>query len=138
MVETRWGWGGAAARWDFELKKKKKIWVLLQGARKKHTYVCPAFEATGICAEASTCKLHHPKKKTEKKHTSEQKIVRGRYFDGGLIGVPDCEMATSEKLSVKGKEDIVLQEGKYPDYISLDVSDDEVETEPIFPCSSVF
>ncbi|KAK4490147.1 hypothetical protein RD792_000804 [Penstemon davidsonii] len=91
-----------------------------------------------ICAEASTCKLHHPKKKTEKKHTSEQKIVRGRYFDGGLIGVPDCEMATSEKLSVKGKEDIVLQEGKYPDYISLDVSDDEVETEPIFPCSSVF
>ncbi|KAK4490140.1 hypothetical protein RD792_000797 [Penstemon davidsonii] len=105
---------------------------------KKHTYVCPAFEATGICAEASTCKLHHPKKKTEKKHTSEQKIVRGRYFDGGLIGVPDCEMATSEKLSVKGKEDIVLQEGKYPDYISLDVSDDEVETEPIFPCSSVF
>ncbi|KAL3845488.1 hypothetical protein ACJIZ3_002891 [Penstemon smallii] len=105
---------------------------------KKHTYVCPAFEATGICAEASTCKLHHPKQKTEKKHTCEQKIVRGRYFDGGLIDVPDCDMATSEKLSVKGKDDIVLQEGKYPDYISLDVSDDEVETEPISPCSSVF
>ncbi|KAI3464567.1 hypothetical protein Pfo_021230 [Paulownia fortunei] len=96
--------------------------------RKKHTYVCPAFEATGICPQASTCKLHHPKKKIEKKPTSEQKIVRGRYFDGGLIGVADCSMvATTEKLSAKGKDNIVFHEGTFPDYISLDVSDEEVD-----------
>ncbi|KAG8378217.1 hypothetical protein BUALT_Bualt08G0114800 [Buddleja alternifolia] len=94
--------------------------------RKKHTYVCPAFEATGTCPQASTCKLHHPKKKTEKKPTTEQqKIVRGRYFDGGLIG-DDCSVATTEKLSAKGKDDIVCHEGDFPDYISLDVSDDIV------------
>lgn len=33
----------------------------------------------------------------------------------------------TEKLSVKGKDDIVCHEGKFPDYISLDVSDDEVD-----------
>ncbi|KAK4487290.1 hypothetical protein RD792_006103 [Penstemon davidsonii] len=70
--------------------------------RKKHTYVCPAFEETGICPQASMCKLHHPKKKTENKPKSEQKSVLGRYFDGGLIGVADCSsMDTSEKLSAK-------------------------------------
>ncbi|KAH6832144.1 hypothetical protein C2S53_007704 [Perilla frutescens var. hirtella] len=95
--------------------------------QKKHTYVCPAFEATGVCPQVSTCKLHHPKKKTEKKPTSEQKIVRGRYFDGGLIEVADCSAAPTEKLSPKGKDDIVVDEGKFPDYISLDVSDDEAE-----------
>ncbi|KAL3840050.1 hypothetical protein ACJIZ3_024641 [Penstemon smallii] len=95
--------------------------------RKKHTYVCPAFEETGVCPQASTCKLHHPKKKIENKPKSEQKSVLGRYFDGGLIGVADCSsMDTSEKLSAKGKDDIGFSEGKYPDYISLDVSDDEV------------
>ncbi|KAG6383030.1 hypothetical protein SASPL_157233 [Salvia splendens] len=35
--------------------------------QKKHTYTCPAFGATGVSPQASTCKLHHPKTKTEKK-----------------------------------------------------------------------
>ncbi|PIN22021.1 Non-specific serine/threonine protein kinase [Handroanthus impetiginosus] len=61
----------------------------------------------------------------EKKPSSEQKIVRGRYFDGGLIGDADCSMATTEKPCSKGKDDMVRHVGKYPDYISLDVSDDE-------------
>lgn len=40
-------------------------------------------------------------------------------------------MATPEKLPAKGKDDdIVCNEGKFPDYISLDVSDDEMEVEP--------
>ncbi|KZV46818.1 hypothetical protein F511_36911 [Dorcoceras hygrometricum] len=92
--------------------------------RKKHTYVCPAFESAGICPRSSMCKLHHPKTKTEKKPISEQKIVRGRYFDGGLIDVAECSMATEEKLSAKGEDDIVCEEEKYPDYISLDVCND--------------
>ncbi|KAL0438143.1 UNVERIFIED_CONTAM: Zinc finger CCCH domain-containing protein 7 [Sesamum latifolium] len=94
--------------------------------RKKHTYVCPAFESTGFCPQASTCKLHHPKK-MEKKPTTEPKIVRGRYFDGGLIGDADCSMDTTEKLSAKGKDDTVCHEGRFPDYISLDVSDEEMD-----------
>ncbi|XP_057795650.1 uncharacterized protein LOC131011817 isoform X2 [Salvia miltiorrhiza] len=97
---------------------------------KKHTYVCPAFEATGVCPQASTCKLHHPKKKIEKKPTIEQKVVRGRYFDGGLVGADDWSTAAAapiEKLSSKGKDDIVVHEGQFPDYISLEVSDDETD-----------
>lgn len=96
--------------------------------QKKHTYVCPAFEATGVCPQASTCKLHHPKKKAEKKPTPEQKIVRGRYFDGGLVGMDDeCSTAATEKPSSKGKDNIVVLEGKFPDYISLEVGDDEAD-----------
>ncbi|XP_042040443.1 uncharacterized protein LOC121786003 [Salvia splendens] len=96
--------------------------------RKKHTYVCPAFEATGACPQASTCRLHHPKKKTEMKPTIEKKVVRGRYFDGGLVGVDDWSSASApvEKLSSKGKDDIVVHEGQFPDYISLEVSDNEL------------
>lgn len=80
-----------------------------------------------MCPQVSTCKLHHPKKKTEKKPESEQRIVRGRYFDGGLIEVAECTTAPTEKLSSKGKDDIIVHEGNFPDYISLDVSDDEAD-----------
>lgn len=73
------------------------------------------------------CKLHHPKKKTQKKPVIEQKIVRGRYFDGGFTDVAECSMATGEKLSMKGEDDIVCEEGRYPDYISLDISNDGPE-----------
>ncbi|GFQ01666.1 zinc finger CCCH domain-containing protein 7 [Phtheirospermum japonicum] len=93
---------------------------------KKHTYVCPTFEATGSCPKASTCKLHHPKKKIEKKQPAiEQKIVKGRYFDGGLIGDADVSDTSTEVVSAKGNDDVVSHAGKFPDYISLDVSDEE-------------
>lgn len=52
-------------------------------------------------------------------------IVRGRYFDGGLVGLAECSEATIEMHSTEGKVD--ADEGKYPDYISLEVSDDEVD-----------
>ena len=66
------------------------------------------------------------------KPTIEQKVVRGRYFDGGLVGVDDWSSASAavaapvEKLSAKGKDDIVVHEGQFPDYISLEVSDSEL------------
>ncbi|KQJ99614.1 hypothetical protein BRADI_3g44276v3 [Brachypodium distachyon] len=51
---------------------------------KKHSYVCPSFEATGECPQKSICKLHHPKKKVASK-TSRPGIHPnsswGRYFD---------------------------------------------------------
>ena len=62
----------------------------------------------------------------------EQKVVRGRYFDGGLVGVDDWSSASAaapavEKLATRGKDDIVVHEGRFPDYISLEVSDDEMD-----------
>ncbi|KAL3641212.1 hypothetical protein CASFOL_016180 [Castilleja foliolosa] len=91
---------------------------------KKHSYICPSFEAIGSCPKASTCKLHHPKKKIEKKQPSvEPKIVKGRYFDGGLIGDVDVSDTSKKVVSAKGNGDV--RDGKFPDYISLDVSDEE-------------
>lgn len=54
-------------------------------------------------------------------------VVKGRYFDGGLVGLAEeCnEATTTEKHSAKGK--VGVDEGKYPDYISLEVSDDDVD-----------
>ncbi|WZY98518.1 hypothetical protein YC2023_070847 [Brassica napus] len=53
--------------------------------RKKHSYTCPDFEATGSCPQGSKCKLHHPKnqgKGRKRKRPSEpsEKNPRGRYF----------------------------------------------------------
>uniref|UniRef100_M4DN42 Uncharacterized protein n=2 Tax=Brassica campestris TaxID=3711 RepID=M4DN42_BRACM len=53
--------------------------------RKKHSYTCPDFEATGSCPQGSKCKLHHPKnqgKGIKRKRPSEpsEKNPRGRYF----------------------------------------------------------
>ncbi|CAI9778066.1 unnamed protein product [Fraxinus pennsylvanica] len=97
--------------------------------RKKHTYVCPAFEATGICPEGSKCKLHHPKRKRgiKRKSLSEQKNIRGRYFDSKPFHIAESQTAIIERLPVKGNDNIVCQEEKLEDYISLDVGNEEVE-----------
>ncbi|KAL2467780.1 uncharacterized protein Fot_51305 [Forsythia ovata] len=97
--------------------------------RKKHTYVCPAFEATGLCPEGVKCKLHHPKRKRgiKRKSLSEQKNVRGRYFDSGTFDVAESRTAIIESLPRKGNDNIVCQEENFTDYISLDVGNEEVE-----------
>ncbi|XP_059630634.1 uncharacterized protein LOC132273660 isoform X2 [Cornus florida] len=97
--------------------------------RKKHSYVCPIFEATGICPQGSNCKLHHPKNRTKgkkKKPPREQKNTQGRYFGSRHIDFAECRMTLSEKHSAKDDDDdIFFQEGRFADYISLDVSDEE-------------
>lgn len=98
--------------------------------QKKHTYVCPVFEATGNCPKGSNCKLHHPKnrrKGAKRKALSELKNGRGRYFGSPHIHISECITAGSEKPSVKGNNDIFL-EGKFVDFISLDGSDEEEQT----------
>ncbi|KAK3134173.1 hypothetical protein QOZ80_6AG0545910 [Eleusine coracana subsp. coracana] len=55
--------------------------------RKKHSYVCPVFEATGECPQQSRCKLHHPKKKTKSKRSRVDTLQNnnwGRYFDSSI------------------------------------------------------
>ncbi|CAL5041789.1 unnamed protein product [Urochloa decumbens] len=54
---------------------------------KKHSYVCPVFEATGECPQESRCKLHHPKKKNKSKRTRVDTLQNnswGRYFDTSI------------------------------------------------------
>ncbi|KAL0698037.1 hypothetical protein Bca4012_054159 [Brassica carinata] len=53
--------------------------------RKKHSYTCPVFEATGSCSQGSKCKLHHPKNQSKgrkRKRPTEpsERNSRGRYF----------------------------------------------------------
>ncbi|KAK9096204.1 hypothetical protein Sjap_021701 [Stephania japonica] len=51
--------------------------------RKKHTYVCPVYESTGVCPQGSMCKLHHPKtrnKSRKRKRSDEPKNSNKRYF----------------------------------------------------------
>ncbi|KAK3016029.1 hypothetical protein RJ639_005289 [Escallonia herrerae] len=100
--------------------------------RKKHTYVCPTFEATGVCPQGSRCKLHHPKKRSkgvQRKPSRQQKNARGRYFGSRTIDIDERRAARSETRYSKEDDDIFCQEGKFSEYIALDVSDEEaIET----------
>uniref|UniRef100_A0A0D9WSF1 C3H1-type domain-containing protein n=1 Tax=Leersia perrieri TaxID=77586 RepID=A0A0D9WSF1_9ORYZ len=54
---------------------------------KKHSFVCPIFEATGECPQRSRCKLHHPKNKVKSKKSRPdflQNSSWGRYFDTSI------------------------------------------------------
>ncbi|KAM3305900.1 putative protein isoform X1 [Capsicum chacoense] len=98
--------------------------------RKKHSYVCPIFEATGSCPRGSKCKLHHPKNKrkgVKRKASSELKNGRGRYFGSPHIDIIERITAGPEKPSVKGNNDILCKEGRFVDFISLDDGSDEEE-----------
>ncbi|KAL3504290.1 hypothetical protein ACH5RR_034131 [Cinchona calisaya] len=97
---------------------------------KKHTYVCPVFEATGDCPKGPKCKLHHPKKKKKgmkRKASNVQKNARGRYFGARPVDVADCRAMVSGVTSGKGDENIFYEDGKFADFISLDVSIEEME-----------
>ncbi|XP_022749074.1 uncharacterized protein LOC111298604 isoform X2 [Durio zibethinus] len=92
--------------------------------RKKHSYVCPNFEATGSCSQGSKCKLHHPKYRSKGKkikRSTEQKNARGRYFG---IDILEPKRMVSERHEALDHDDIFF-DGKLSDYIGLDVSDDE-------------
>ncbi|KAG9146665.1 hypothetical protein Leryth_021817 [Lithospermum erythrorhizon] len=93
--------------------------------RKKHTYVCPIFEATGECPQGSKCKLHHPKKRSQtKKPLKEQKKGHGRYFVPGHIETSECTI--SKMLSERCNDDILYEDGRIAEFISLTVNDGEV------------
>ncbi|XVF64485.1 hypothetical protein PTKIN_Ptkin09bG0173600 [Pterospermum kingtungense] len=93
--------------------------------RKKHSYVCPNFEATGSCPQGSKCKLHHPKNRSKGKksrRSMEHKNARGRYF--GIIDISEPKRTVCERQQALDDDNIFI-DGKFSDFISLDVSDDE-------------
>ncbi|XP_043716855.1 uncharacterized protein LOC122664886 isoform X2 [Telopea speciosissima] len=96
--------------------------------RKKHSYVCPVFEATGICPQGSMCKLHHPKnqnKDKKRKRSKDRKNKRGRYFRSRLTDATKNGRVASDKPAVQNTGDIFFLEERLVDYIRLDVSDEE-------------
>ncbi|KAL5148606.1 Zinc finger CCCH domain-containing protein 7 [Glycine soja] len=93
--------------------------------RKKHSYVCPTFEATGTCTQGTGCKLHHPKKQSKgkkRKRTADQNNSRGRYFGFIPADVSKSGMMVAPKRHRQNGE---LEE-ELSDYISLDVVNEEV------------
>ncbi|KAL9275196.1 Zinc finger CCCH domain-containing protein [Drosera capensis] len=98
--------------------------------RKKHSYICPAFEATGSCLDEPKCKLYHPRRgkvNSKRRSFEDQKNSWGRYFGLGDANFLDLNSSFPRKLIVpKSSDDIFSTEGRYADYIRLDVSDEEV------------
>ncbi|KAI9200434.1 hypothetical protein LWI28_007878 [Acer negundo] len=95
--------------------------------RKKHSYACPFFEATGSCPEGSKCKLHHPKsqKKGKKsKRSRQRKNSRGRYFGSHHMDYSEPQIMRSERQSEQDKGDVTF-EGNFAEYITLVISGEE-------------
>ncbi|KAI9113098.1 hypothetical protein K1719_015623 [Acacia pycnantha] len=97
--------------------------------RKKHTYVCPTFEATGICIQGTKCKLRHPQKqgkgKKRKRSVDQRNCKRRRYFGSLRIDVSETgTMVVAPRQGEQNKNDL---EEELADYISLDVDDEDVE-----------
>ncbi|MED6161082.1 hypothetical protein PIB30_057438 [Stylosanthes scabra] len=85
--------------------------------RKKHSYICPTFEAMGTCTKGNECKLHHPKKQKGKKRkrSGDQSYSRGRYF--GSVLNDDSEAGMVVIPGQPGQNDAL--EGELSDYISI-------------------
>ncbi|KAH9757233.1 hypothetical protein KPL71_016319 [Citrus sinensis] len=95
--------------------------------RKKHSYVCPTFKATGSCALGAKCRLHHPKSRSNGKksrRSRKPKNTHGRYFGSMLVEDSESQTAMSERPTVQNNGNLFV-EGKLVDYIGLDVSDKE-------------
>ncbi|KAL2317845.1 hypothetical protein Fmac_031721 [Flemingia macrophylla] len=99
---------------------------LTHKCRKKHSYVCPTFEATGTCSEGIKCKLHHPKKQSKgkkRKRSGDQNNSRGRYFGPLPADVSESGMLAPKRLKQCGE----LEE-ELSDYINLDLNDEVEDT----------
>ncbi|XP_047340905.1 uncharacterized protein LOC124944639 [Impatiens glandulifera] len=103
--------------------------------RKKHSYVCPVFEATGSCPQGTKCRLRHLKRRSKGGGGKKRKISKesnnankGRYFGKSCI---DVVSVVGEKTTQPSKRedcrDVFFQEGRFADFISIDVSEDEDE-----------
>ena len=95
--------------------------------RKKHSYVCPTFEATGNCEKGTKCKLHHPKKPGEgkkRKRSADHNNSRGRYFGSIPIDISEPGMMVSQSQWQQSND----KEGDVADYISFEVDEEVAES----------
>ncbi|TKY56095.1 Zinc finger CCCH domain-containing protein 7 [Spatholobus suberectus] len=107
--------------------------------RKKHSYVCPTFEATGTCTQGTKCKLHHPKKQSKgkkRKRSGDQHNSRGRYFGSIPADISESGMMVAPKRHKQSE----LEE-ELSDYIRLDMNDEVKEAvdqsfEPVALCDN--
>ncbi|KAL6603040.1 hypothetical protein ACP70R_043401 [Stipagrostis hirtigluma subsp. patula] len=93
--------------------------------RKKHSYVCPVFEATGECPQQSRCKLHHPKKKIKSKRSRVENIQNnswGRYFDTSIAHDSEARIVSSEEEAQQRPEHV--SGGDFAGFIDLGVDMD--------------
>uniref|UniRef100_A0A7C9AJT6 C3H1-type domain-containing protein n=1 Tax=Opuntia streptacantha TaxID=393608 RepID=A0A7C9AJT6_OPUST len=81
----------------------------------------------GSCPQGSKCRLYHPKKGKGKKRKTpkDQRNCRGRYFGSGLATSSEPEVDMTEKI-ITQKNGVAETQGELGDFISLDVSDDEL------------
>ncbi|XP_028555161.1 uncharacterized protein LOC110109077 isoform X2 [Dendrobium catenatum] len=97
--------------------------------RKKHSYTCPHFEATGKCHQGSLCKLHHPKsqsKSRKRKRTKIQSCSKGRYFSYSIGKAVEPLEVPSSQNDLEGGKDIFCSDGRFTEYINLNVDSDNV------------
>ncbi|XP_011002423.1 PREDICTED: zinc finger CCCH domain-containing protein 7-like [Populus euphratica] len=95
---------------------------------KKHSYVCPTYEATGSCPQGSKCNRHHPKNRSKEKKSkrSRDNNAQGRYF--GLMHTSTTELRNPVPVKPNVLDnDAISFKGSIADYISLDVIDEVVE-----------
>ncbi|XP_074571066.1 uncharacterized protein LOC141827663 [Curcuma longa] len=96
---------------------------------KKHSYVCPIYQATGKCLQGSKCKLHHPKSKCKPKKRKDAMVqgnTWGRYFGSGISLVGEPLVVSLDTDSEKKANDLFCN-GQFAEFIALayDENDDE-------------
>ncbi|KAG6483010.1 uncharacterized protein LOC122014653 isoform X1 [Zingiber officinale] len=102
---------------------------------KKHSYVCPIYQATGKCLQGSKCKLHHPKTKNKtkkRKDTVVQGNTWGRYFGSDISLVGEPLVVSLDKKVVKKANDLFCN-GQFTEFIAL--AADEIDDEASFMVS---
>ncbi|OQU76755.1 hypothetical protein SORBI_3010G201500 [Sorghum bicolor] len=88
--------------------------------RKKHSYVCPVFEATGECPQESRCKLHHPKKKNKSKRSKVDTVQNnswGRYFETSIGHGSGARIVSLEEEERQKPEQVSGED--FADFIEL-------------------
>ncbi|KAF6147712.1 hypothetical protein GIB67_003043 [Kingdonia uniflora] len=95
---------------------------------KKHNYVCPQFEATGVCSQGITCKLHHPKNRNKSKKLKRfknSKNTKGRYFGSPLVGIGEAVADATENIIEQKNDETFFRGGKSVEFVNLFISEED-------------
>ncbi|XP_029152706.1 zinc finger CCCH domain-containing protein 7 isoform X3 [Arachis hypogaea] len=104
--------------------------------RKKHSYVCPTFEAMGNCEEGTKCKLHHPKKlskEKKRKRSRDENVGRRRYFGSVLTDIKETGLMVAQRQWQQSHD----KDGDVADYIGFEVEESvDQPYEQATPCNN--